>query len=157
MTYSRGQITALLILRIAIGWHFLFEGLTKLMNSSWSSAGYLLDSKGWFAELFYWMASNDVVLKVVDLMNIWGLILIGFALVTGLFSRLASIAGMVLLAFYYISHPPLLGLDYIIPNEGNYFIVNKNLIELIGLWIIYLFPTSKNYGLDRFIFKSSHS
>ena len=30
----------LALLRILVGWHFLYEGLTKLMDPNWSAAGY---------------------------------------------------------------------------------------------------------------------
>jgi thiosulfate dehydrogenase [quinone] large subunit len=88
-------------------------------------------------------------------MNIWGLILIGLGLILGVFTRLAAVSGIVLLSFYYLSHPPLAGLGYIIPSEGNYLIVNKTLIEVFALWVLYLFPTGKWIGIDRFIFWKS--
>ena len=31
-TYSESQLTGLVILRILIGWHFLYEGISKLIN-----------------------------------------------------------------------------------------------------------------------------
>jgi len=137
---------------VAIGWHFLYEGVSKLMNPDWSSIGYLMDSRGWFEGLFHSMASRPVLLNVVDLLNIWGLILIGAALILGLFTRIAIVSGIILLAFYYLSHPPFIGASYMIPSEGSYLWVNKNLIELFMLWVILLFPTWKEVGIDRFIF-----
>jgi thiosulfate dehydrogenase [quinone] large subunit len=84
-------------------------------------------------------------------MNIWGLILIGSGLIIGLFTRIAAISGIALLAFYYLSHPPVIGVTYAIPSEGNYLWVNKNLIELLAIWVILLFPTWHVVGLDRFV------
>ena len=43
--YSGSQLIGLVILRILIGWHFLYEGISKLVNPYWSSAAYLLDGK----------------------------------------------------------------------------------------------------------------
>jgi len=40
--------TLFTILRIFIGWHFLYEGLAKLF-SPWSSAGYLMESQWLFS------------------------------------------------------------------------------------------------------------
>ena len=54
-------------------------------------------------------------------------------LMLGLFTQVASVAGAILLAFYYVASPPLLGMDIGIPVEGHYLIVNKNLIELLAL------------------------
>jgi thiosulfate dehydrogenase [quinone] large subunit len=150
--YSTCQRWALVILRVGIGWHFLYEGITKLLNPDWSSLGYLMDSGGIFEGLFQSMAGNATVLNVVDFLNVWGLILIGAGLILGLFTRIATIAGMVLLAFYYLSHPPIVGITYAIPSEGNYLWVNKNLLELLALWVILVFPTWKQIGMDRFLF-----
>jgi len=152
-SYSTAQLWALVLLRIAIGWHFLYEGLVKLMNPDWSSLGYLMDSRGLFQGMFHSMASNPGMLNVVDFMNTWGLLLIGAGLLVGLFSRVASIAGMLLLFFYYLSHPAIIGAAYAIPSEGSYLWINKNLIELLALWVLYLFPTGTIIGMDRLVSK----
>ncbi len=151
--YSKWQLWSLVILRVAIGWHFMYEGITKMLNPNWSSLGYLMDSKGLFEGLFHSMAGNAAILNVMDLLNVWGLVLIGAGLIVGLFTRVATISGIILLAFYYLSHPAIIGVTYAIPSEGSYLWINKNLIELIALWVIVLFPTWKNVGLDRFLFK----
>jgi thiosulfate dehydrogenase (quinone) large subunit len=150
--YSQTQLWMLVILRVAIGWHLLYEGVIKLLNPNWSSVGYLMDSKGWFAETFHSIAANPDVLQVADFLNIWGLILIGLGLILGLFTRLSCYAGIALLTLYYLSHPPLLNATYAIPSEGNYMLVNKNLIELITLGVLLHFPTGRIIGLDRFVF-----
>lgn len=150
---SKWQLWALVILRVAIGWHFLYEGLVKIMNPNWSSIGYLMDSRGIFAGLFHSIAGNPALLNIMDFINMWGLALIGAGLIVGLFTRIASIAGIALLVFYYLSHPAIIGVNYAMPTEGSYLWVNKNLIELLTLWVIILFPTWKTIGMDRFLFK----
>ena len=49
--YIVSQLTGLVLLRVLIGWHFLYEGVSKLINPYWSSAAYLLDSKWIFSSL----------------------------------------------------------------------------------------------------------
>jgi len=156
LEYTKSQLFWLVALRVLIGWHFLYEGLVKLFNPNWSSVGFLLDSEGWFKGLFYDLASNPGILKTADFLNIWGLIAIGLSLILGLLSRWALIAGIVLLSFYYLSHPPFIGLVYGMPMEGSYLIVNKILIELVALIVLLLFPSSKLVGLDRFLFNRSY-
>ena len=56
--FSPVQRWALLILRIAIGWHFLYEGVVKLGDPNWTSAGYLAESKWIFSGIFHSIASN---------------------------------------------------------------------------------------------------
>jgi thiosulfate dehydrogenase (quinone) large subunit len=150
--YSNSQLSILVVLRLVAGWHFLFEGIIKLMNPNWSSVGFLLDSKGVFAGFFHVLAQNQNLVQAIDFMNEWGLTLIGLGLITGLLTQIATLGGMVLLAFYYLSHPPLIGVEYAIPSEGSYLWVNKNLVEFFALWVLFLFPTGKMVGLDRFIF-----
>ncbi len=153
MRYSKWQLISLLVLRVMIGWHFLYEGMVKLVDPDWSAVGYLLDSKWIFSGFFYALAANQGVLSVVDFLNVWGLILVGLGLILGCFSRVASLGGVLLLAFYYLSHPPFLNLDYVLPAEGSYLVVDKTLVELVALWVTFLFPTGIQAGLDRYIFK----
>jgi len=150
--YTTAQLVGLVVLRVLIGWHFLYEGVAKLLNPYWTSASYLLESKGPFAGFFHYLANHPSVLNVVDPVNIWALILIGLALVCGCLSQLASIGGMILLLLYYLCTPPFVGYSYSIPMEGSYLIVNKVLIELAALFVLTRFPTSQVIGLDRLIF-----
>jgi len=155
LTYTNKQLSVLVILRVVIGWHIFYEGLSKLLNPSWSSIGYLMDSKGIFAEFFYSLASNPSILKVVDLLNTWGLLIIGLCLMIGLLEKVASIGGIILIGLYYLSHPPFIGLSYAVPGEGSYFVINKNVIELVAITVNLYFPNSRIIGMDRFIFKKS--
>jgi len=140
----------LVLLRIAIGWHFLYEGLVKVIDGNWSARAYLLDSRGPLSSLFHSMASNERILSVTDFLNEWGLLLIGLGLVLGILSRWASYAGMVMLLFYYLSHPPFPGITYSMPTEGNYFIIDKVAIEFFALGLLSLFPTEYIAGVARF-------
>jgi thiosulfate dehydrogenase [quinone] large subunit len=147
------QLFWLVALRVIIGWHFLYEGLVKLFNPNWSSVGYLMDSQGFLKGLYYWMASNPAMLNTIDFLNVWGLIAIGTGLILGLFTQVALWAGIMLLAMYYFSHPPFIGLKYALPMEGSYLWVNKTLIELVAMAVLLCFPTGCRVGVDRLIFK----
>ena len=147
--YTLGQTTFLVTLRTLIGWHFLYEGLAKLANPDWSSAAYLLDSKGFMSGFFHSLTYKPSLLHTVDFLNEWGLVLIGLGLILGLFTRISVFSGIVLLALYYLSHPPFPGLVFSVPAEGSYMIVNKTLIELSALLVLYVFPT--RIGLDALL------
>ncbi len=149
--YTNIQLSALVILRVLIGWHFLYEGITKLVNPYWSAAGYLSESKWILSGLFRSILTSETVLKIVDFLNIWGLIAIGIALIAGCMTKTASISAIVLLFLYYMCNPPFIGYEYTTPAEGAYLIVNKNLIEMFALFVLTLFPTGKIIGLDRLI------
>jgi thiosulfate dehydrogenase (quinone) large subunit len=153
--YKNSQAWMLVILRVLIGWHFLYEGMSKILNPNWSSVGYLMDSQGLFAGIFHSMGSSAGVVSAVDFLNIWGLTAIGLGLIVGCLTQVATIAGIVVLAFYYCSHPALMNVNYILPAEGNYLWVNKTLIEIFALAVLYVFPTGRLLGFDRIIFGKS--
>ena len=148
-TLWKTMAAILLLLRLAVGWHLLYEGLAKLLTPDWTAAPYLLLSRGFFPEFFHSLASNPALLRTVDFLNTWGLILIGTALVLGCLTRLASGFGVALLALYYLAQPPLIQTGYRIPVEGHYLLVNKNLVELLVLAVFLAIPAGRLWGLDR--------
>jgi len=146
---TRWQEIVLVLLRMGIGWHFLYEGLVKLLSPGWTSAAFLAESRWLLSGFFHWIVAHPLVLRVVDLLNVWGLLLIGLALLLGAFSRLAAIAGIALLTLYYVASPPLVGLASNGAAEGSYLIVNKNLVEILALCVVAAFPVGGFFGLER--------
>ncbi|MDR1369935.1 MAG: DoxX family protein [Dysgonamonadaceae bacterium] len=136
------------ILRIAIGWHFLYEGLVKLFANHWSAESYLNNTYGFLSGFYHWLAASPPVLQIVDFMNIWGLILIGLSLFIGLYSRWASLAGTLLLVLYYFAYPPF-GIS-LLGGDGTLYIVDKIFIEAAALTFLF-FYTEKGYALEDFI------
>ena len=155
--YTNFQATALVVLRIFIGWHFFYEGLAKLFNPYWTSAGYLAQSQWWFKGIFLDIAASPSMLTFVDCVNTWGLILIGLGLMAGCLTKFAAVFGVVLLALYYIAAPPFVGLTYAMPMEGSYVIVNKILIELAAVVVLLAFPTGELFGLDKWVFRKRNA
>lgn len=145
------RLVTLVALRWLIGWHLMYEGVAKLLNPYWTSAGYLAASNGPLSGLYVWLASNPTRLSAVDWLNKWGLVIIGLALILGLFTHWATLTGMALLALYYLGNIPFIGTQSPIPTEGSYLIVNKTLVELAALTVLLVFPTAKTIGLDRWI------
>ena len=150
--YSNGQLIGLSLLRVLIGWHFLYEGIAKLSNPHWSSAAYLLDTKWILSGIANSLVSNPGTLNIVDHLNMWGLTAIGLSLMCGLFSTLGKVSPE---RFFCCStiffYPPLVGLEYSKPTEGSYLLVDKNLVEACALFVLAMFPTGHITGLDRFI------
>jgi thiosulfate dehydrogenase [quinone] large subunit len=149
------QQVTLIALRTLVGWHFLYEGYVKLLHpawgrdghplAAWSSAGYLKSATGPLAGLFNrigdapWIGSVDLAVAIV-------LVAIGISLLIGLFTQAGCAGAMALLAVFYLSAIPL-GL----PDaraEGTYLIVNKSLIELASVAVLFMFRTGLIAGLD---------
>lgn len=150
-TLPRRALVAIAVMRVVVGWHFLYEGLAKLTSTSWSAAGYLKQSRGPFADMFRSIAAQPNLLDQANLVTMWGLTIVGLLLMLGLFTRLASLAGIGFILLFYLANPPFVGYFYSLPSEGTYLIVNKNLVELCALAVILLSGSGKFAGLDRII------
>ena len=149
---------AITVLRVAIGWHFIFEGILKVIAGNWSAAGYLTGSTGPFSGFYQWLGASESLMKIIDPANMLGLILIGLGLFIGVAIRISSISGIVLLMLYYFAYPPFGG-AMIWAAEGSLYIVNKNLIEAMIL-LVFIFMKEKGYGiyaLKSFFFKKKKS
>ena len=154
--FSGIQQTALVVLRTAIGWHFVYEGYTKLLDPAWSRAGaplapfsslgYLQAAGGPLGDLFRWLA-QPAWIPWIDSTVAIALVIAGLSLMLGLLTQIGCALAMSLLAIFYISAIPLSGVAQ--PNaEGAYLIVNKNLIELFAVATVMAFRTGRIAGLD---------
>jgi uncharacterized membrane protein YphA (DoxX/SURF4 family) len=154
---GRLQRALLTLLRIAIGWHFLYEGHAKFFSGPWTSAGYLEASRWFLGDAFQWMASHPGVIALVDAVNIGGQIVIGLLLITGTLTRAASLAAVALLLLYYVANPPLVGLGLAVPADGHYLVVDRNLIELLALALLAALPATFLPGVDRWFLRRRRS
>lgn len=144
--YHRLFIT---ILRVAIGWHFLFEGISKIVQGNWTASGFLQNTTGFLSGFYHWIASSPALLRITDLLNMYGLLLIGLALFIGLFSRAAALAGAFLLTLYYFAYPPF-GNPMLSASDGHLFMVDKLFIEAAALLFLF-FYREQGYSIDNFL------
>ena len=54
------KLFSLFFLRISLGSLFFYAGSTKVLDPSWSAAGYLMNAKT-FSGLYTWFASADIL------------------------------------------------------------------------------------------------
>jgi thiosulfate dehydrogenase [quinone] large subunit len=154
-SYSKTQLLVLVSARVLMGWYCLYEGVIKWMNPSWSAFAYLNDSQGWFAGFFQALAANPTSLSIVNFLNVYGLIVIGLGLILGLFTRLATWSGILLILLYFLSHPALLQVSYVLPSGETALWVNKNLLLVALLFVLLVYPTGREIGLDHLLFNRS--
>ncbi len=152
-TSGQGAIPARLelwtaLLRIVIGWHFFYEGWTKLLYPGWTASGYLKSTSGVLSGVFHWLAADTMRMWFIDKLNVWGLVLIGLGLMLGVLIRFAALGGIALLGLYYVAYPPLFSPAAQGASEGSYLIVNKNLVELFALVVVAALPASA-FGLGE--------
>lgn len=165
---SRGRAFALVVLRIVVGWHFVYEGYYKLLVPGWSKAGaplahwsasgYLKTATGPFAGFFHALGATHVTLftlggtnvtttGIVDVLVPIGLLCAGLALMLGLFTQLGAWVAFLFLTLFYVAYIPTAGVPA--PNaEGTYLIVNKTLVELAAVAVLIAFRTGEIAGLD---------
>ena len=150
------QQVSLVLLRTLIGWHFFYEGYTKLLQpawsragapvAAWSSAGYLKAATGPFADGFHALG-NASWIGTLDIVIASALVAVGVSLLLGLFTQIGCLGAFGLLAMFYVSAIPM-GLPE--PrSEGTYLLVNKNLIEATAVAVLFSFRTGRIAGLDR--------
>lgn len=137
---SKLQKFSLVFLRIALGWMFIYAGVSKILDPKWSAEGFLKAAKT-FPEFYAWFATT-ANLPWVNLLNEWGLVLLGVSLVIGLWVRFSALLGIVLMGLYYF---PNLQFPYA---NSHYFIVDSHIIFIFSLLTVWAFKAGRYWGLD---------
>jgi thiosulfate dehydrogenase [quinone] large subunit len=112
----------LAILRIALGSGFLFAGLDKLMDlagtgKAFSAAGFLKFATGgaWLGsdpkavvnpthDFWVGLAGNAGLMSAINFLVVAGEIGVGIALVLGLATRFAGVAGFLMMSLFYVAN-----------------------------------------------------
>lgn len=108
------------------------------MTAEWSATGYLSGASGPFAEWFQAMAGSPVV----DMLNAWGLLFLGIALIFGLFLRTASALGVALMALYYLA-----GFE----NNTAHGLIDEHIVYINLLVILMAFGAGNIVGVDGYL------
>jgi thiosulfate dehydrogenase [quinone] large subunit len=154
---TKGQGAALILLRLLVGWHFLYEGLVKAILPAWSRAGqpiaswsawgYIHSGSGPVAAFLEKMVAVPGAGPWIDRLVIAALILVGLSLLLGLFTQAGCWGALLLLALFYLVAIPTQGVA--VPGaEGSYLLVNKNLVEAAAVLVLLVFRTGRIAGLD---------
>jgi thiosulfate dehydrogenase [quinone] large subunit len=128
------------LLRISLGGLFFYDGLSKILIKTWSAAP-LLEQAVLFPQVFAWFADPSRI-KIVSLLNEWGLLLIGLGLILGLGVRVASGMGGLLMVLYYI-------MTLVFPiTSGAGFLIDRHVIYLLVFALLFLSQAGYFWGLD---------
>jgi thiosulfate dehydrogenase [quinone] large subunit len=156
MHFSRLQQTMLVVLRTLVGWHFLYEGYTKLLYPAWgqngapvapwSSSAYLKAATGPLATIFHWIG-NAPWIGSIDLLVAVALTAAGVSLMLGYFTQTGCAVALALLTMFYLAAIPTGRLDA--RAEGTYLLVNKTLIEACAVAVLFACRTGSIAGFDR--------
>jgi len=129
-------------LRITLGWVFFYSGLIKILDKDWSSKQFLLSAKS-FSGFYEWFASAQN-LPWVDFVNKWGQMLIGAALILGVFVGLAAFFGAALMVLYYF---PGLQFPYV---ANNLVLIDEHVIYALALLLLARLRAGRIFGLNSF-------
>ncbi len=142
VNYNSKKIN-IFLLRIAMGWFFFYAGITKVLDPNWSAAGYLKGAKT-FVSFYSWLGQPSI-LPIVDFLNQWGLLLLGLALIIGLFVRPAALLGVLLMLLYYL---PSLHFSF----AGEHaLLVDEHIIYILVLILLGATRAGRIWGLDKFM------
>ena len=139
---SRFQKISLVLLRISMGWFFFYAGITKVLDPKWSAAS-TIKGATILADFYNWLLTPSV-LPVINFLNEWGLVLLGVSLIVGLFVRLSSVLGALLMLLYYLAQ-----LKFPYPNPYS-FIVDQHIIYIFALLYFAAIRAGKTWGLDGY-------
>lgn len=137
---SKTSARWLTVLRITTGWLMFYAGIVKVLDTSWSAAGYLANAKT-FTGFYEWLAQPGL-LPIVNFINEWALTLLGVSLILGIGVRLSSILGAILMLLYYFP-----AADF--PFVAHGFIVDDHIIYAAVLAFFAAVRAGRYYGLDK--------
>src|SRR3972149_4145584 len=100
MLMTKFEKVSLFLLRISTGWLMFYAGITKVIDPSWSAAGYLSGAKTFTG--FFNFLTSPAILPITNFVNEWGLTLLGISLILGIAVRLAGKLGALLMILYWL-------------------------------------------------------
>jgi thiosulfate dehydrogenase [quinone] large subunit len=132
-----------LLLRLAMGWIFVWSGFDKLLTD-WTSAGFLVNGtsgplQSWFMDL----GANSAAVNVIDGLVISGQILIGLTLILGVFTRFSLFWAAAMIFMFYIAQ---------FPPANNPFL-DEHIVYLVVFLLLGALGAGRILGLDALIEK----
>lgn len=158
---TRVRERGIVVLRLAMGWVFLFAGIEKVLalgGKPFSAAGYLqfatagtwpgvtLDQGQYINPTHpFWasLGTNASLIGVINVLVVFGELAIGTALILGLFTRFAAAMGTLMLTFFFLA-----SWDFA---NG---IVNSDAIYAILTASLGIMGAGRVFGLDAIVEKT---
>lgn len=138
------QKAVIFLLRVAIGWVFLWAAIRQIPDAKWSAAQFLAGAKTFPG--FYAFFLQPEILPITNVLVKYGHLLLGLSLMTGVCVRLSSGFGALLLMLYYF---PRLDFPYVV--SPTYFIVEYHLVYALLLVYLGAIRAGRIGGLENWI------
>jgi thiosulfate dehydrogenase (quinone) large subunit len=140
MTETNLDRWIIFVLRILIGWTFLYAGIWQIWDN-FDTAGFL-NHVVTFHDVFAVFAT-PAILPFTDFMVKWGHLLIGLSLIVGLMVRVSGPFAILLMITYYFAH---MKFPYI--EENFNFLVDYHLVYATVLVYLIAHRAGHVWGLD---------
>jgi thiosulfate dehydrogenase (quinone) large subunit len=136
------QRTMIVLLRVSMGWVFLWAAIRQIPNPDWSAVGFLSGAKTFPA--FFELMATPPFLTIINVLVPWAHLLIGLALILGIGVRLGAIVGAVLMFLYYLPR-----LDFPFVGEGiTNLIVEYHLVYTFVIIYLAAVRAGRVFGLE---------
>jgi len=141
MESSKIERNLVFYFRILMAWTFLYAASHQLFDPKFSAAGFLAHTKTFHD--FFILFTLPAMLPFTNFMVEWGHFLIGLSLLFGLFVRVSSVCGILLMVTYYFAH---MDFPYIESNLN--FLVDYHLVYAGVLGLLMVKQAGHVWGLD---------
>lgn len=138
---SKTEKIIIFLLRLSLGWIFLYSAVTKISNPNWSAEGFLKGAQT-FSNLYNGLTS-PAFLPAVNFVNEWGQFILGVSLILGIGVRLSSAFGAILMILYYF---PQLNFPYIGKTS---YLVDEHIVYFLVLVYLAAIRAGRIYGLEN--------
>ena len=132
----------ILFFRVAMGWTFLYAGITQtFIEPHWTAASFLAHTKTF--HMLYGPLVGSSLMPLIDFCVKWGHLLIGLSLVSGLMIRVSGVFGILLMLVYWSAH-----LDFPYVSSPLNFLLDDHIVY--AAIIVYLMAVRAGhvFGLD---------
>jgi thiosulfate dehydrogenase [quinone] large subunit len=139
-TLDRGVI---FVLRILIGWTFLYAGVWQIWEN-FDTAGFLNHVVTFHAA--FAVFATPAILPFTDFLVKWGHLLIGLSLISGFLVRISGPFGILLMITYYFAH-----MQFPFIEDHLNFLVDFHLVYATVLVYLIAHRAGHVFGLDGLI------
>ena len=146
---------SMLGLRLVMAWVFLQAGLSKLFEGgvgeplAWTSVGFLENAIAEANPLYGLFQFFAEYTAIIDPMVVFGQILIGLALLLGVFFRFAALMGALQMSFFWTAAWQG-GLAAGLPMENGY-VIDSSFVYMLLLFGLGAWGAGRLLGIDRYL------
>jgi len=131
------------LMRVLIGWMFLYAGGSEILHGE-SSVGFLGSVKT-FHNVFATFAT-PALLPITDFLMKWGHLLIGLSLVSGLMVRVSGPFGILLMITYHFAH-----MDWPFITDHHSLFLDYHATYAVVIAYLMLHHAGHAFGLDGLV------